>query len=179
MAGKTVADFVTATEGTVTITALLRDGVRKERLLPDAPLRQGDVLLLQGAPDDLERAIVTTGVALTRQHRLPDAEQPTDDLSVVEAVVTPQSMLIGRTAEDLRLLDRFNVNLLAVSRQGERSTSRLGATVLRAGDVVILQGDVNQLSDVLATLDCLPLASRQVGLTRTRPGLRPVLILAA
>ena len=134
--------------------------------------------MLQGAPDALERAVVATKVELTRQHRLPEPEASSDDLAVVEAVVSPQSLLIGRTPEDLRLFDRFNVNLLAVSRQGARIQSRLRSTPLRAGDVVILQGDINQLPEILGELDCLPLADRKVTLTQTRQGLLPVAIFA-
>jgi di/tricarboxylate transporter len=178
IAGKTVADFRALVEDEVAITAIVRDDFRKPRPTDRSILREGDVLLLEGEPEALERAVVKTKVALARQHKLPDPEQSADDIAVIEAVVSPQSMLVGRTPEALRLYDRYNLNLLAVSRKGERLQSRLRDTTLRAGDVVILQGDLNQLPDAMQEFDCLPLAERKILLAQTRNGLVPAGIFA-
>ena len=55
-------------------------------------------------------------------------------------MIGPNSLLIGQAAGRLFLHDRFNVNLLAVSRSGQRFTERLRDIELRAGDVIVLQG---------------------------------------
>ena len=49
-------------------------------------------------------------------------------LETIEAVIAPDSLLIGRTPRDLHLRQTYEVNLLALSRGGERTTTRL-ATV--------------------------------------------------
>ncbi|NWN27615.1 SLC13 family permease, partial [Escherichia marmotae] len=71
------------------------------------------------------------------------------EVGVIEAVIGTDSPLIGRTAGRLGLHERFGVNLIAVSRQGERLASRLGAIMLQAGDVIVLQGPLELLFERL------------------------------
>jgi di/tricarboxylate transporter len=62
---------------------------------------------------------------------------------------------------------------------GERITDRIGETMLRVGDVVVLQGDRERLPEILRELGCLPLAERPIKLGSVRRGLVPLLILLA
>ena len=57
---------------------------------------------------------------LSREHRTPEISEPTHEIGVVEAIVGPSSTLVDRSAEALALFDRFQVNLIAVSRRGKR-----------------------------------------------------------
>src|SRR3546814_8090826 len=82
-------------------------------------------------------------LALTGQDRdkkKKKDEKKGSEIGVIEAVVNTESPLIGQSAGRLRLQERYGVNLIAVSRRGERLVKSLGNTVLRAGDVVVLQG---------------------------------------
>src|SRR3546814_14448924 len=92
------------------------------------------------------------------------------------AVGNTNSILGGQTAGRLRLQRRFGVNLIAISRSGERLTRKLGATVLRAGDVIVLQGPLNLLPERLRDLGALPLAERalrQIGRASCRERVCP------
>jgi di/tricarboxylate transporter len=60
------------------------------------------------------------------------------------------------------LRTRFGVNLLAVSRQGRRSTARLRSMPLSGGDVLLMQGPEAALAEFASTMDCLPLAEREL-----------------
>ncbi len=57
LAGKTVADLKALGDGEVEIVAILRDDERRHAPLPDATLRAGDILLLRGEPEALERVV--------------------------------------------------------------------------------------------------------------------------
>ncbi|HYZ61529.1 MAG TPA: SLC13 family permease, partial [Acetobacteraceae bacterium] len=96
-----------------------------------------------------------------------------------EAVVTEGSPLVGRTLEELALRQRYEVNVLALARTGQRLRERLQKTPFRVGDQVIVQGHRQALTDVLAQLGTLPLAQRNLALGERRPRLLPVAILAA
>jgi di/tricarboxylate transporter len=98
---------------------------------------------------------------------------------VIEAVVTRDSPLAGEAAGRMALHERFGVNLLAISRSGERLTQRLRDTHLRVGDVIVLQGSLETLPERLRELGCLPLAERSLKLAAGRRGLLPLFILAA
>ena len=67
-------------------------------------------------------------------------------------------MLTGRTAEGVALRSRYGLDLLAVSRQGRRIHGRLHTVRFRAGDVLLIQGPGNEMSETLARLGCLPIA---------------------
>jgi di/tricarboxylate transporter len=96
----------------------------------------------------------------------------------MEAVITPESELVGASAGQLKLYDRPGINLLAVSRTGRRIAHRLRAVKLKAGDVVVLRGNLNTLPETLGELHCLPLAERDLRFGR-KASLFPILVLAA
>lgn len=57
----------------------------------------------------------------------------------MEVVLRDDSLLIGRTALETRLRNRFNVNLIAVSRKGEPSFERLKSFRFKTGDILLMQ----------------------------------------
>jgi di/tricarboxylate transporter len=174
---ETVSAFIDRHEHDVTITSILRAGMRSAPH-PDTTLREGDLLILGGEPDVLERVIATDKLALAGQDR--DAPEGTekDEVGVIEAVVNTDSVLIGQTAGRLLLQQRYGVNLIAVSRQGERLTRRLGEIMLRAGDVIVLQGPLSLLPERLPNLGVLPLAARALRLGNSNRGWLAIMILA-
>ncbi|NLS28274.1 hypothetical protein S2M10_32840 [Sphingomonas sp. S2M10] len=174
--GETVAEFRERHDHAVTVTTILRGGIRSMPF-PDNRLCPEDVLILTGAPDDLERVIATDALVLEGQDRA-QPEGATGEVGVIEAVIGTDSALIGRTAGRLGLHERFGVNLIAVSRQGARLSARLGDIALRAGDVIVLQGPLDLLFERLGELGCLPLAQRELRLGSARKGLLPLAILA-
>ncbi len=97
----------------------------------------------------------------------------------MEAVVTADSPLVDRSPTQMRLADRFQIAVLAVSRSGERLTRSLRTIRFRAGDVVVLQGNLTHMPETLGELRCLPLAGRNIGLGRERRRYLPVIVLAA
>ncbi|UUL81451.1 SLC13 family permease [Sphingomonas qomolangmaensis] len=175
--GETVGDFVERHEHEITVTALLRNGLRT--MPNDAmELHEDDTLILGGAPDSLERVIAGDRLELEGHHRDGPEGTESDEVGVIEAVINVDSPLIGRTAGRLLLRQRYGVNLIAVSRQGERLTRRLANTTLRAGDVLVLQGPLTILPDRMRELGCLPLAERTIRLGNGRKSLLPIGILA-
>lgn len=178
--GKTVGDVHRLSEGSAMVTAIVRASDRRSSPLPDAVLEKGDVLLIEGDPQALDRAVSGGKLKLhgDKSDKKNQKTEPGDEFGSIEAVIGETSQLIGLTAQTLDLSQRFGINLLAVSRTGQRITERLGEITLHFGDVVVLQGDMKQLPDKLRQLGCLPLAERKIRLGNVRKALAPVLILA-
>ncbi|HEX9931793.1 MAG TPA: SLC13 family permease [Allosphingosinicella sp.] len=177
--GVTVAEFRAITDNEVEVTGLHRGEVRRTVPLPDARINAGDVLILKGEPEALERAIAAAGLDLEGQHRDAADGASSGNVGVIEAVIERGSILAGGAAGRMELHARHGVNLIAVSRRGERITSRLRDIVLCPGDVVVLQGPLDTLAERLRDLGCLPLAERQLRLGSARRGLVPLAILGA
>src|SRR5690606_22472150 len=141
--GQTVAEFKSRAGEEIEIIGIHRADEGRAVPLPDATLEAGDTLLLQGEPEALERAIAKAGLELTGQHRATVTETASKDMGVIEAVVGTNSALVGQAAGRMDLHARYGVNLLAVSRQGERTTNRLRDIELLPGDVIVLQGPLD------------------------------------
>ena len=179
LAGRTVAELKALGGGDVEIVAILRDKRRMQAPLPDARLKSGDTLLLRGDAEVLERVVAEGGLELDGAHRPTQKQDALDPDLVSEAIVGPNSVLIGQSAGDLGLHARFGVNLIAISRSGERFSQRLRDIRIRAGDIVVIQGDEKLLPEKLGELALLPLAERAVSLGSTRRALITVAIVLA
>ncbi len=173
---ETVAGFIERHDHEIAVTSILRAGMRSMPLA-DTVLRERDTLILAGEPDMLERVISGDKLELAGQDRDKD-DKKRRDTGVIEAVINIESPLIGQSAGRLRLQERYGVNLIAVSRRGERLVRSLGNIVLQAGDVVVLQGVLDELPEKLRDLGALPLAERALRLGSSRKGLLAIVILA-
>ena len=101
------------------------------------------------------------------------------EIVLVEMVILPGLSLSGRSAQDFGLGSRYGLNLLAVSRQGNRSVARLRAMPLRAGDILLLQGPPAAISDFASDTGCVPLAERDLQIPNKRKAIQASVIMLA
>ena len=101
-------------------------------------LQAGDRLVFTG--------IVTSVVDLQRIRGLTPATDQVFKLNgsraqrgLVEAVVSDSCPLVGRSIRDGRFRSVYNAAVIAVARNGERVSSRIGDIVLRPGDTLLLE----------------------------------------
>lgn len=176
-AGVTVKALEDLGENEIEVITLLRGGTRRYEPAGNALIKAGDILILRGEPSALERVIVLEKLKLTREGKRHAIDTPSDEIGVMEAVITPDSELVGSSAGQLQLFDRHAINLLAVSRKG-RHIHRLRAVKLRAGDVVVFGGNIAAMPETLGELRCLPLAGRDLRIGR-KASFLPLAVLAA
>ncbi len=150
---------------------MLRDGFRREN-------PPGDLLILEGDPEELESLAARAGLTLVGEKPTGGAEVPEDEKTVVEGVITAEPPLVGATPAGAALAGRLGISLLAVSRRGSRIAERLNSLKLRRGDVAILKGVAARLPDTLAALRLLPLTERGIALGRSRRSWLPSISLA-
>ncbi|MDB5558700.1 MAG: family permease [Enterovirga sp.] len=179
LAGQTVSDLKRLAEGDVTVTAVVRSKTQSLSPLPDATLKAGDILLLEGEPDALERVVARAELQLEAERRSVQVEDPSHEVGVVEAVIGPNSILAGQSARRMAVHERFGLNILAVSRSNKRFTERLRDIKLRAGDVLVLQGDLELVPERMRELGLLPLVERTLQLGSARRAWITMTIVAA
>ena len=157
--GKTLRELQPlADDNDINLMGLVRRGKRLPGSARDEALRRGDILVLQGGPQAVEQFSGAAGVVYAGAAKHGGVAGPT--LSLVEVVVTQGAQIEGRSALDVRLLYRQGVTLLGVSRRGRRFRDRVRKLRIQAGDVLLLYGRADRLSDVVAWLGCLPLVER-------------------
>jgi di/tricarboxylate transporter len=179
LVGKSVGDLKALSEHDVDVLMILRSRTRRYEPGDHTDLKAGDILLLEGEPDVLERIVGEAQLKLVRDQKEIETDTPHDDIGIMEAVIAGDSLLVDRTPAQLGLHGRYQVNLLAVSRRGERITRQMRSVRLKAGDVLVLQGNLKTLPETLGELRCLPLAARDLRLGAGRHSLLPLLVLLA
>jgi di/tricarboxylate transporter len=168
LAGRRLSEISIVVKVEMTVVGLVRDGERRLAPSPLIRFRPGDILIISADTDNLEKLVGDAGVQLVGSEKIVRADLESDEVTLLEAVVAPNSLMVGGTAFSLNLRRQHGVNLLAISRQGARLRTRLDRIRFRVGDVLLLQSHAGVAKDVLATLGCLPLAQRdlRIGLPR-------------
>ena len=193
--GLTLQQLRDELDETIPVLAVVRDDNRRAGYNFHGALEEGDILLLEAGPDELQMLEDKVGLSAIAEleEEAEDAEhtasseegekagtdeakdaaqdrQPvdTEGLQLIEAVVRNDSMMINRSVRQLRLNHQFGLHLVAVARDGGRLKQRLRDIRFKNGDVLLLQGSENEMSDSLASLGCLPLASRELHLGQPR-----------
>jgi di/tricarboxylate transporter len=146
--------------------------VRGDRHIP-APswyeiINAGDILVVEANPEDLKSLIDVVGLELAECKGDCKALLGSENIRIIEAIITPDSPMPGKTATSLHLRRNYGVNLLAIARQGHRLKTRLGQTRFFLGDILLLQGSNESLQEAIRSLRCLPLAERGLRLDKSR-----------
>lgn len=146
-----------AAKSDIEVLGLTRRGRRMPGLARSEKIRAGDILVLEASPESLEEAL-----GMLKLEYVGQGEGIIDgnDLALNEVVVQESSSLAGRSAMSIRLLYRYRVALVGVSRQGRRFREQVRKLVLQPGDVLLLLGPDERLQDVTGRLGLLPLADR-------------------
>ncbi len=179
LVGKRLPEIHTFVENGINILGLVRDGVRRMSPSPRTVFAAGDILILQIDTQDLENLVAKARLELVGSKRIVSEDLQTDEVTLLEAVITANSPLVGETAYSLDLRRKHGVNLLAIARQGHRLRARLDRIRMRPGDVLLLQCHAQTARDILATLGCLPLAQRDLRIGQPQQLILPLAIFAA
>lgn len=191
-------------EADAQVLALVRNNVRLNAPRGDMHVRAGDILIIEADAEALSHALSPLGLKLEESKppeteeaepqpasdttpataneaaEAQEAEKPVvnDEIVLMEFAVLPESVLIGRSATALQLRTVHGINLLAVSRQGNRSRARLRTLPFRAGDVLLMQGPPEVLTEFAGGSGCIPLAQRTLRIPEPRRAVLASLIMA-
>ncbi|MCB0182991.1 MAG: anion permease, partial [Caldilineaceae bacterium] len=115
-------------------------------------LRAGDILQVEGEREALLNSKATMGLELREDLQKNTPEVEPESLQLVEVLILPRSPLIGETLTRHRFRERYGIQVLAIYRHGETLQRKLSQVPLQVGDVLLLQGEREQLR-TLPTLE--------------------------
>ncbi|WP_039758021.1 SLC13 family permease [Bartonella queenslandensis] len=173
--GKSIVDLVKPSSGDVMVIQIIRNKVSISPL-PDFVLSENDIVLLEGSHTGIDSVMNSARLEFSKERTLSTGDKDSD-IDIIEAVITHNSPLIGISAKEFSLFDRYNVNLLALSRQHERVRGRLDDIIFHLGDVIVLKGQDSVIPNLLRELKCLPLAKRNIVFGNLRHGFISLAIL--
>jgi di/tricarboxylate transporter len=190
LVGKQLRDFEQLAGGEISVAYIIREGGRRYVPARDWTLYAEDILAVEGEVQNLQSLVDEAKLELVGSEEDADGKPGSkakgkktraaaSEIGTVEIVVGEDSDLVGGTARGMRLRDRYQINLLAISRRGKRINRRLQLTPFQAGDLLVVEGNVDMIPETMAALGCLALVDRGAQLGSRRAGWPALLILAA
>ncbi len=176
LAGKTLLESRLGKDYDLTVMALERNGMSQARIRRDTLIQAGDLLTLKGSADSLVAAREELGLAIETEGGLDIERLEPGSVQLIEATLSPNSGLVGRTLRGVHFRDRYGFTALALWRHGEAIAEKLRDLPLRFGDSLLLQGPEHRVPDLQEGGDFLVLEPLE--LEQLRPRKAPIAIAA-
>ena len=163
--GEKVRDLDEITEeNDCVILGLVHRGERLPGRARSATIAAGDILIIQGDAGALNA--LSGAMKIKFQGKAGQIAALSSDQTLAEAVIARDSRLVGRSANQVQMLRAHGVSLIGLSRMGKTLKGRIRRTKLRPGDILLLLGDASTMNEVFARMGVLPLADRNLNVTR-------------
>ena len=161
LAGNTLAQSNIGRNYDLTVLAIIHEGKRKLNPLSNTLLHEGDSLLVEGASESILKIKDVKGIDIQADIKFSNEELKAEELHLAEVVLLPRSPFIGRTLKGLQMRERFDLQVVAINRRTGVVHSKIADTRLLLGDILLVQGNRNQIKalqaenafDVLGVLD--------------------------
>ncbi|WP_333913740.1 SLC13 family permease [Vibrio coralliirubri] len=114
------------------LTEIIRDKQLISPVSPSELILSGDKLVFSGDVSEVKQLSTFDGLKLYVE------EEFEWDKNLVEVLVSPESVLIGRTLKEVEFRSRFDAAVVAIARQGKRISGKLGECSIQSGDKFIL-----------------------------------------
>lgn len=177
LAGRTVRDIRMSERYDVTMLAILRDAERIVENLRAQEFQIGDTLVVRGSTGGLMRLRSDTGVALLSDVKMTDEELAGSEQVVVEALVVPNSGLIGRTLQEMDFRRSYGGFVLAIRRAEATLRERLARTPLRFADTLLIVTSRDRLGELRRGDELLVVSEIDLRLRRERLWWLPLLLI--
>ncbi len=140
--GRTTSELRWARDYDVPLLGVVRGEAEGTQLVPSPYTRieKGDLLIVQGEPENVLRLQRELGLQLGQRAKVGDTMLVSDDVQLVEAVVPAGSSLVGQTLAESEFRARSGLHVLAISKHGQVVVQKIGRTRLDVGDVLLVQG---------------------------------------
>ncbi len=151
--GRKLAEVIERCDGQLKVEKIQRGPGVFVTPLPDVSLKAGDRITTTNTQDNLrEFARLLDGKLYSGDVEVDEAHPlSAEDQQLAEVAITPTSKLLGVRVGEARLLSRYGLRLLALHRYNRDPQDRsLGVdnTVLRSGDVLLVQSTADRLDTV-------------------------------
>ena len=140
MIGQTLRDSGLKANRGVRVLEIVRHGVAISIEPKTTKLEAGDRLILSCRPKGIAAARSVEGLDLVSDLQLGLEQIAAHEGSLVEAVVLPQSELIGKTVRGVNFRQRFRMVAVALHRKGRNVCVAIETLPIETGDVILMMG---------------------------------------
>ncbi|MCC5023292.1 MAG: anion permease [Candidatus Synoicihabitans palmerolidicus] len=159
LTGKTINESGLKKARGVRVLELVRHGIAIPLDPATTKLHAGDRMILSCRPHDIAHIRSVEGIDLFADLQLGLEQIAAQEGSLVEAVATPQSSLVGQTVRGVNFRQRFRMVAVALHRKGRNVRKAIETLPIEPGDVLLMMG-TDQAIDRLRNSDDLVLFDR-------------------
>ena len=176
--GRTIHELEEAVKGELKVVSVIRNERNMAAPSLNLSLDKDNSVIVEATAGEIQEILDATDLKLADTDKLSQEDIKTDEVEIMEAVVMTNSFIIGRTAKSMRIRSRYGINLLGVAREGVRLSKSPDSVRFVVGDILLLQGPPETLSEIITQWGCLPLAGRGISLGKPRRLIPGLLIFA-
>jgi di/tricarboxylate transporter len=135
LVGKTVEEAGLRNLKGLFLVEIIRNGYKIKAVSPDVILQQDDILIFAGDTHTIAEMVNSkTGLTLPSVGMMYKKKKT----EVVEIVISHNSSLLNKTVKEVRFRAKYDAAVIAVHRNGEKISGKIGDIVLKPGDVLLL-----------------------------------------
>ena len=155
MIGNSLTDRKIAETYDVNILEIIRGDKKYWQKLRSTLIEDEDILLVRGSVQDILKFTKSENLLTLREVELDDKDLQADDVILAEAVIAPNSKLIGYTVKEINFRRRYGAFVLAIQTHGRTLRDKIGRISLNFGDSLLIQGSADAIQNLRGNQDFL------------------------
>ncbi|MGB7114629.1 MAG: SLC13 family permease [Anaerolineales bacterium] len=112
---------------------------------PRESLQGGDVLLVEGKPEDISALRGLQELEADQLSKKELEKLESDKVGLAEVILSPRTKLAGKTLHQIHFREKFGLSVLAIWREGRAYRSNLRDMALKMGDSLLVHGSRRKL----------------------------------
>lgn len=132
------------------LVEIIRKSFKISSVKPNVILQEGDLLIFAGVTETIAEMVESDlGLRLPSVGMMYKKKQT----EVVEIVISHNSPMINKTVKEIRFRAKYDAAVIAVHRNGERISGKIGEIEIKPGDVLLLFTGADFVSRSVHTQD--------------------------
>ena len=132
--GKTIKDANLRNLKGLFLAEIVKKGKRILPVSPEEIIEEGDILIFVGQTEAISD-LISLDIGLSLPNCCNIKEEKTD---VIEVIISNNSSLVNKKVRETNFRAKFDAAILAVHRNGEKLSGKIGEIVLKPGDLLLL-----------------------------------------
>lgn len=161
----------------IRVIDIVRSGSSLQTRLDKVILEEGDRLVLACRASGIAKARSIEGLDLEMEEKLGLEQIAAHEGMMVEAILGPNSDVLGKTIEEVNFRQHYRMVVLAVHRKGKNLREKIGSLRLEFGDTLLLLGTDNAIHNLQASEDIILMSNNAIQSKTSK--LKMSLVLAA
>jgi di/tricarboxylate transporter len=177
--GHTVVEAGMGEKYDLEVLGHVRDKVMRNVMIGHGALQAGDILLIKAPAATLVQLGEKVGVSVRPEKNPSEVDLRSGDTVLLEAVVSTNSELEGRSLKGVDFRNNFGATALAIRRGGEDLIEKIGHIRLRLGDELLIQAPRQNLPKLRSQRAFLILQELDIPTLNVRKAMVAAVIIAA